>query len=83
MWLRTITRRSAPMPGSPPAAGARNSDPTEKLVMEPSTSSISDGGMVSPIAALAASTATDLFRIAIARNGIFIHAANRRDVGGL
>jgi hypothetical protein len=51
--IRTRARIAA---GSSPA---RNSDPTDKVVMEPSTSSISEGGIVSPIAALAASTATD------------------------
>src|SRR4051794_37627612 len=38
---------------------ATNSDPTDSVVIEPSTSSASDGGIVSPIAAAAASTATD------------------------
>src|SRR5277367_1320986 len=36
---------------------ARNSDPTDRLVIDPSTSSMSEGGIVSPMAALAASTA--------------------------
>ena len=37
---------------------ATNNEPTESVVMEPSSRSISDGGMVSPMAALAESTAT-------------------------
>ena len=60
MWLRTMT--TAISTSARTAAGkspARNSDPTDKVVMEPSTRSINEGGIVSPIAALAANTATD------------------------
>ena len=38
---------------------ARNNEPTDRLVIDPRISSANEGGLTSPIAAAAASTATD------------------------